>query len=359
MKKALCMIVLSLILFTSFKPTLASETDVPYSGYAERSDYDRIEKIDGLWYGVITASETRLFAVNNSIDSPFLVDYTAIDSYHYFMEFKLTRATQYLKTITIEFEVDSYCPYITCLFGGREDSYSGVRTFTYDDSNTGLDGATSLEDAFGEGNITRSIDGDYDYVVNLDHTTKNKAVDSRVKILEFTYVLTDAEVQDLMLDIQAQYEQEYYLIITNPFLTASEKQNAINILNQEYSEYDVNFGEEMTSPCIGEDCEDEFDGAPELPDIGVIFDIVKFIEEHSPKGADLIAYIITILIIGYITGTIIFKGTQKILYTILDGLFSGITNIIITLLKVIWYYIDAMFSALGTILGSILNGFTK
>jgi len=360
MKKALLLVVLSLILFTSLKPTMASTSDVPYSGYAERSDYDRIEKIDGQWYGVITASEIRIFAVNETIELPFtgIPFINNSDTYHYFVEFKLTRETQYLKSITLEFEIDPYCPYFTCLFGGRVDVYSGTRTFTYDESSLGLEEGTTLEEAFGDGNITTSIDDQYDYVVNLDHTTKNEISDSEIKILEFTYVLSDEEVQDLMLDIQAQYEQEYYQIITNDFLTASEKQNAINMLNNQYSDYDVNFGDEMTSPCVGEGCEDDLAGTPELPYLGVIVNVMGFFEgliPYIPDGQTLIAYIILILIVGYITGTIIYRSTQKVLYSTIDGIAMIAKSIILTIVKAIWFYIEALISGIASILSSIFK----
>lgn len=360
MKKILLiMMLLSFTLITSLE-TVSASTDEPYSGYAEASDYERIEKINDQWFGVITASDSRLFAVNSSIDIPFGINYSVNDDYHYFLEFKLTRETTNLKEIKIQFEVDSYCPYITCLFGGRVDAYEETKIFTYDESSSGLEDGKTLEEAFGSGNITASIDDRFDYVVNLDHTTKNKQVDSYVKILEFTYILTDAEVQDLMLDIQAQYEREYYQIITNDFLTASEKQNAINMLNQEYAEYDVDFGEEMESPCIGDGCEDELDGAPELPDLGVIVDLVglmEYIVQYIPDMETLIAYIVIALIIGYITTSFIYQGTQKVLYSTLDSIAEGIKSVVMVILNVLWYYLNAIFTATMIILSSITNIF--
>jgi|GEM_PF-3060878 len=362
MKKALLLVVLSLSLFASLKPTLASSSDVPYSGYAERSDYDRIEKVDGIWYGVITASETRIFAVNETPELPFtnIPIINNSDTYHYFVEFKLTRATQYLKSITIDFSIDAYCPYFTCLFGGREDAYSGTRTFTYDESSLGLEEGTTLEEAFGDGNITASIDEQYEYVVNLDHTTKNEVSDSTIKILEFTYVLTDAEVQELMLDVQAQYEQEYYQIITNDFLTDTEKQNAINMLNQEYSDYDVNFGEEMTSPCVGDGCEDELDGAPELPYIGGLDTLLEKVLAGLGLNVDnLVEYLVIGIIITIITGLTLYQMAKSILDSIIKAIAEGILTILRAIGKAVWFWIEMLISGINSTLSTILQAFTK
>ncbi len=235
-----------------------SEGEYEYDPLIIDSDYDRIYKEDGLWYGVIEVENRRIFNVDSVLSSP--VAFSAdIHLYHYFVEFSFSRDTEYLKEIIIYYEIDGYCPYLMCLWGGEVEDYSETVTLTYDPNSISLEEAKTIKEVFGEGAITFSIDPDYDYVLNLNHTT-SKDVDSFVEIIQFTYVLTDYETTDLRLDIQDQYEQELAIIVNNEFLTIDEMEQQILDLQEEYAEFDVVFGEEITSPCIGDSCTIDYDG---------------------------------------------------------------------------------------------------
>ena len=75
-----------------------------------------------------------------------------------------------------------------------------------------------------------------------------------ITVLKFTYILTDQEIIDLRLDIQEQFEEERDIIEENPILTDEEKKEQLDGLITEYIEFEIDFDEEMTSICIGEQC---------------------------------------------------------------------------------------------------------
>ncbi|KFZ27058.1 MAG: hypothetical protein KQ78_00833 [Candidatus Izimaplasma bacterium HR2] len=202
---------------------------------ADQSQYTRIEKIDGIWYGVIDVSDIHVES-----------SYVAKDYYVSSVGISFTRDTQDLKQIELDYTTvqnsctgylifDNYC------MGSREDSYSDTLVI----SNT------SNED-----NWLSLLQGDYihvgdeyDYMLLLTGPEMES-----VTVVKFTYVLTDLEVDDLRLDIQEQYEIEKAIILNNPLLTDDEKFLLVIALMEEYLEYEIDYGEELTSICIGDQC---------------------------------------------------------------------------------------------------------
>jgi len=203
---------------------------------ADKSGYERIEKIDGIWYGVIDITDiyvaSTFFALN---------DFESV--YMNVIGITFTRDTQNLEQIEIDYVTvqdsclgvvafDKYC------IGSTADSYEGtyILNNSYNSSNF-LD--------FLRGDEIYVGDDEYDYYLYIEGPEL-----ASVTVVKFTYVLTHDEVDDLRLDIQEQYELEYQMILENPLLTADEKLIQIVALMEEYKDYEIDYDQEMTSICI-------------------------------------------------------------------------------------------------------------
>lgn len=208
---------------------------VQYAYAVDNSDYDRIYKdASGTWHGVIEVLDTLLIYEPGA--------YAGGENWFY-VEF--SRDTKELVSITYEYETIKYCSsfmlFKSCAFDKWVDSY----TDTEEVFNEYKDG--SLMDYFGNESIYSSSLEDYDYRIVAD----NKDQFESINIVSFYYVLTDAEVIDLRLDIQQQYDDERNIIVENPLLSNDEKLQRIEQLNEEYEDYTVEFDEVLPSDCVG------------------------------------------------------------------------------------------------------------
>ncbi len=259
----------------------SGETSVNYDySYAvENSQYDRIEKdpITGIWSGVIFVDVSNIFNIDLlNTGLPFQITH----NYSYFVEFAFTRETIQLYEITLDYEVPGYCPAINCWFTSNIPAVSDRKVLIYDENSIGLDEAKNIDEVFGDGSITKSIDNDYDYVLKLDVFTR-KDLDIHVDLISFWYVLTDDEVIDLRLDIQAQYENEVEFISRNPLISFDEKKVLFALVEQEYLEYTIDFGELLNSYCEGDGCSIDYDGTDDSSETGnltwweELFELIK------------------------------------------------------------------------------------
>lgn len=351
MKKALLLVVLSILLFSSIKPTLASETDVPYSGYAERSEYDRIEKVDGIWYGVITINDFELLKASTVNCMGYFCD----SRNEIYLNF--SREVEQVSEITYQYQFEDYCEgteFLGICFGDRVSPDYEVTTVynRYEDGS--LIEILSLE----QDNIVKLSEDftlwtnnqPYDFLIKSD---TNEDYDE-VKLLTFILILTEAEIAELKLDIQAQYEQEYNNIINDSSLTEIEKQSQVNLLNSEYAEYDINFGDEMEVPCVG-DCEID------LPDEEHPVEdwIDKFFSNLDLRFEKLIEYIVIGSIIAVITGLAIYQVAKSIVDSIIKAIAEGILTILRVIGKAIWYWVELLVSGINATLSLIFQAFTK
>jgi len=281
MKKLILLILLVIVSFipvitvgaTEPTDTTGDETE-PTPG-ATNDIYDRIYKEDGIWYGVLDVKSSNVFTVKASeigdnINVGGIVD--IYNSYLFFVEFSFTRSTKSLQSIDIEYTFSKYCPNVTCVFGGVKPAVTRTKTLTFDDEALGYHDPTFLEQAFnignsvdevfGNGEIAESIDPNYDYVLNLDYhvTVQDITIASgeipkgTIEFFRFTYILEDFEVDDVNVDIQAQYDNEVDDILIDDRFTIEEKQLLLEKLNLEYAEYVIEYDESITSLCLTENC---------------------------------------------------------------------------------------------------------
>jgi hypothetical protein len=232
------LLILPLLLLSIFSITTIEATtnyEYEYTKYAEASDYERIEKYLGKWYGVIQVTNTKLEYVD-WVGSPGINN----------LYIQFDRDVELLDSIKIDYVTEDYCSGINAwLIGctrGFEESYEGTSEI-YNKSRDG-----SLLEILTLDTITTTVIDDYDYVIFMRDTVPYKNVD----VVEFTYILTAAEIEELKLDIQEQYESEFDLINDNDILSDEKKEVMILQLNTEYEEYDVSYGELMTSDCVGD-----------------------------------------------------------------------------------------------------------
>jgi len=359
MKKLALLPLIFLLIFTTLS-TLEASSSIPYyceEGYtgpppydcsiyddhdyvevAPNNDYDRIYRTDGIWYGVITVDDLLLLPpVNNQGPNSISV--------------KFGRDTEHLTSITYTFTTYDYCDgtgFNTswgCI-GNFIPSYTDTET-AYEKDKNGIFGRFILGNNAG---IIESSSSDYDYEI----FSKTHIKFERVELLEFTYVLTNAEVDNVMADIQSQYDSEYDYIVNHPDKTDAEKNVLIDELNSEYSEYTISYGEELTSPCEGDQCEIEH---PE-PDntINTIWDgLSDFLDNYASWAIDNLLSAVVFLILG---GVFIKALAQAIVSkafeagtSIIGHLFNGITSILSI-------FFLTLFSGFTTIIDYLLAGIT-
>ncbi len=247
MKKSL-LILIAFILAMSNSFTIQAIQDDDYTSLADNSGYTRIEKINGVWYGVINITSTKLEWINDSRGrgNRLYVDFD--------------RDTQELVYVNLKGIAIPYCTGIEwmskCWTGEIiTDREISVEIYNNYESDT-------LRDFFGMDTII-TIDsndpyyGIYDYMIHVRTDVIYTGVDLQLKsvtILEYTYILTEQEIIDLRLDLQEQYEEEREIIVSNPITTNEEKDIQLADLHDEYVEFEIDFDEEITSICIGEHC---------------------------------------------------------------------------------------------------------
>lgn len=304
--------------------------------YTEIFGYDRICKLDGIWYGVIDVESRNVFSTTN-----YGANWFSSNIYTYYLEFAFTRETKQLNKIVINVKHDEYNLNFTGI-GGSVPALDETREFIYDDSQIGLEDAKNLTEAFGDGNITTSVAAEYDYVVNLDLTT-TRAISVSIDILEFYYVLTDEEVAAVNVDIQSQYLREVNYILSDGSLDETLKQEALDDLNVEYQEYTIEFDEEIHSLCLNNEmCHFEYlSPLDEILTLGSVKSLLK----------DALLVIIVVGILAYIAVTAGVEGF-KIFIKICWSFIETVANIIYQVIMVpifsgIEWFLQVFFAGLG------------
>lgn len=218
--------------------------DFDYSDIANGTDYTRICKnAVGEWLGVIDITNIRL---DLSGMSSYGGSYHTSELYIAF-----SRDLEALVEVNLIGTPVNVCNlllsfYGTCVLGSQEQEPKDYTIY-----NKYTDGG--FMDWLANDKIqTTNIDG-YDYHIHIDDALKE------VDVVSFTYILTEAEIDSLNLDIQTQYELEFNSIANNPLLTDQEREQQLLTLQKEYENYTVAYGEELTSPCVGDDCHVEAD----------------------------------------------------------------------------------------------------
>lgn len=230
----------------------ASETSEPFvcngsdETYEEVFGYDRICKKDGVWYGILKITDRELITVETTGKDPENMLYISF-----------SRNLKELTSIVLEYETETSCVYFNTPFG----CFLGEEVSSVKDTIV-VDNIQSLPETldnflFGDVLSIDSYDGDdpfvnyeYDYRITVSNPVKFKSVN----ILEFYYVLTNAEVDAINGDIQAQYDREVDYILHDGGLSLESKQLALDILNQEYSSYTIEYDEEINSLCLENNC---------------------------------------------------------------------------------------------------------
>jgi hypothetical protein len=324
MKKLLLIIAIVLMSSTSVYATevpgtSVNDDDLPgyefdYEYAVNNSDYDRIYKDDGKWYGVIEETHFDFWAANTNPST--------LDPYNHknvlFIEF--SRDTEELIEISYRYTIDEYCPteIFGICFGDKIPASSGTETAF----NKYTDGFFLNTPLFGESIFETSGDTEWDYYI----LSENDNQFSSVELLEYTYVLTDVEVDALLLDIQDQYNYELYLIENDDSLTESEKTNAVLDLQLEYDGYNISYGDELTSDADGDTIDDDGLSDFDFDDPGFSLDQLK----------EMAIYLIVIIIVALV---IIKVGTAVLLelfdlvimfcFKIADAIYKGIKTVVI------------------------------
>lgn len=342
MKKLLSLITIAtlLVLGVSSSTNAAASDILTCNGsseeYQEVFGYDRICKLDGIWYGVINIESRNVFNTSNQFGTIF-----TSNSYSYYLEFGFTRDTKQLNKIVINVKHDEYNKNWTGI-GGKTAALDETREYIFDDSQVGLADAKNLEEAFGNGNITSSVSSEYDYVIDLDlFTTRN--IDVSIDILEFYYVLTDEEVTAVNEDIQTQYDREVTYILADGSLNETESQSELDDLNVEYQEYVIEFDEEIQSLCLdNEMCHFDYEGTAISSMSFVDFkDIIR----------DLVLIAVVVGIAAFVAisfGVEGFKILLKIVWSFIETFGNIIFQIIfVPILNGLEWFLSVFFRGLG------------
>ena len=223
----------------------------------QHENYDRIYKEDDIWYGVIDLKESHLTAWN--------CVYGKCHQNAIYVAF--TRDTEKLTSITYDYKTIAPCRGLEMFglcIGPRGEQETGSET-VYNHSDHGpfltfllnSNPITEVNSIFGNNK--------YDYRIVSESTDLFESV----QIIEFTYILTDQEVDNIMRDIQAQYDQELQEILTDQSLSFEQKEQAEKALQEEYLSYTIDYGEDLRSRCENEElCYIESTSKPiELPSL--------------------------------------------------------------------------------------------
>lgn len=283
-----------------------------YDYAVTNSDYDRIEKIDGIWYGIINVTETWIGPRT-----------TGQNFNTFYLQF--TRDLQELVSVSYDYVLSDYCSgyelFGACLTGEVVNNETGsiIAYNKYEDGSF-LDRLTTSDEigtstnvdvemvnsTFGK-NFDTSIDTFY-----FIRTPFNEELKS-VTVVEFSYILTEQELIDLRLDIQEQFDNEAETILENDLLTQEEQDLLMQDLIAQYEQYEIDTDEVLTSTCEGDQCTDVNEDATDsqtLDDI-IANSIIQKIQNFIIKFSLAVAGIIGIGIAAYLTAIYITKSAFK------------------------------------------------
>ncbi len=226
---------LLILLTLSFVMMVTVEAADPDSYFTHDGvEYDRIFKdSNDVWHGVIKVNEVYTPDDKLNASAPWVT------------YFDLSRDTKDLYNVKLRFYTDER--WFFKIFGEKIVNEVIVDT-TYKSSNLYSEEAI---DSFGEygAAVWKNADTDkigpigkrktWDYIIL---TPYNKRVDEVISF-EFDFVLTDYAVDELNEDIQVQRLDEIQNIIDDPLLGYEEKLLKIEELNEEYSNYVMEYDE--------------------------------------------------------------------------------------------------------------------
>lgn len=320
-------------------------SSIPYGYAVANSDYTRIEYVEGVWYGIIDITDlslTAAFTGSGAFDSD--------PNYMNVIGISLTRELTYLKSVKVEFVTKDSCQgwftFFGCI-GSTTPSYEGVRTIHNTSEN---DTFSNVYFGSNEEEIITGND-DYDYYLYV----RDDAYD-HIKVLELEFKLTAAEVTDLELDIQQQFNDEAETILNNPLLTDEQQDTQIAALIEEYDSW----------PDL--DTETIFIAAPtceldncETDDDSIVPDSQDFLSEEwfQQRFDNFLDKLLTILLIvlggisaATITGVIAFilvKGSVDL------GL-SAFKGTVLSIIKISGYWGNVILDGLIKIFSAIPKG---
>ena len=317
------------------------------------TEYTRLYKEDGIWYGVIELEDVVYVRteLTDSLSNPV----TQRKLFRNEIYVKLTRDTERLEEITLEYQTYEFCAIKWFSFIGdgfcmdRREATSGVTTIYY----KGTDGLF-LEILMGIWIPGWTIDQHYiwdtDYL-NFDYkiTPKIYAPIDNMSILHFTYVLTEEEVAAVLEDIQEQYNREVTGIRLDPNTTLTEKQMLLDLLNAEYAEYTIEYGESMTSLCETELCYIKGEEYEEIiQDPSAWWDSIT----GWLSGANLRRTLLGAAVV-LIIGTIAAGVTSYISKAALKAFMNGLKRFAIVFMQVIIYWIIQIWKAMDFFFATI------
>ncbi len=292
------------IVFLLFLPFTFLPINAESTSY-QHEDYDRIYKENDIWYGVIDLKDSHLTGWN--------CVYNKCHQNAIYVSF--TRDTEKLTSITYDYKTQAPCRGVNLFglcIGSKGEQETGSET-VYNHSDHGpfltyllnSNPITEINAIFG--------DAKYDYRIVSETSTLFESID----IIEFTYILTDEEVDNIMTDIQDQYDRELHSILIDQSLSFDQKERKEQSLKEEYSYYTIEYGEDLRSRCENETlCHIESSSNPiELP---TLFDFRSIIKKA--------ALVIFITLLAFTALKEITYNILNIILTLTSDILQGLYN---------------------------------
>ena len=238
---------IALLIFTLLMPSQLLEASEIASGDEEITlddlleEYDRIFKRNGVWYGIIEVTDISLSEWNCTMANG--------RCYQSRIMLNFSRELERLTSVTYDFTAKDSCRGVNLFgfcIGSWETGQSGTHTAFEKDRH-----GPFVQFILNSSEIQRAFGTSYDFQIITPMTYGPL---ESVEIIQFTFVLTDAEVESVLASIQEQYDAEVELILNTPGLTDAQRQQLLDQLNLEYATFTIDFQEELTSECVGDHC---------------------------------------------------------------------------------------------------------
>lgn len=281
--------------------TVSANTNIEES--INYSDYERIYKdSNGKWHGVIEV-ERKYYIYASGHYSPIGGSLIHLD---------FNRDIKQLTTITYKATLKSSGTKIEETIYDLETMNKSMIEMQYTTKKAILK-SSLIKDGY-----------EYDYVI-FDHR-ELKDID----IVEFSYILTDEEVDEVNKLIQEQFDTEVSRIINNANYDDYTRKQLINQLIEEYKNYVIEYDEELISDCVG-DCSGEL-----IYNEPSLFDWLGFTDDFNLFKMFSLSS---------------FKQLGEMFQLIIVGLIVVIGLIIISQLKPVFEFV---FSKYGLIVGVVV-----
>ena len=193
-----------------------------------------------------------------------VIDYEVVDTgvkSATWINLAFSRELKSLQKIVLEYTSEKECEHFG-LFGICIGGMYYPETFYETLDNTIVDGAWNENFLLHNDDIIEYTSaqsgnlfnpGEYDYSIFLHEIPLERQIDI-IYIVDFVFVLTDAEIIQLGLDIEDQYSYEVSEINSNITISNDEKQQQLIALNSEYNEIpDLSFDMVFEQYCPPED----------------------------------------------------------------------------------------------------------